>query len=300
MFGEINLYLCEPRGFCGGVTRAVKIVEGTLNKFGAPIYVYHEIVHNKHIVDDFRQRGVLFIEHLDEISDFSRPLVFSAHGVPLALEERAKEMNLISIDATCPLVKKVHKKVKDLEQEKTNIIIIGKKNHQEIIGTKGQLSNIEKVHIVSSIEDIEKLKIDNKNIGFVTQTTLSLDENKEMIEALQNKYPNINSLSKSDICYATTERQNGIKNLCKFAEAIIIIGSKNSSNSNKLKEVALVEGAKVAFLIDDASELDWEKLSTFQNIGISSGASAPEHLVEALVETFKSRYEKIKITSVKI
>ncbi len=300
MSQEINLYLCEPRGFCGGVTRAVKIVEETLNKFGSPIYVYHEIVHNKHIVETFRNKGVVFIETLDEISDSSRPLVLSAHGVPQALEEQAKALNITYIDATCPLVKKVHKKVKELDKNEAEIVIIGKKNHQEIIGTKGQIQNLEKTHIVSSVADIEQLNLQGEKIGFVTQTTLSLDETKEMIEALQAKYPNINSLSKSDICYATTERQNAIKKLCELVEMVIIIGSKNSSNSAKLKEVALAYGAKGAILIDDVSELDWESISTYKNIGISSGASAPEYLVEELVKSFQIHYGNIKIKSVKL
>ena len=297
---EINLYLCEPRGFCGGVTRAVKIVDEALNKFGSPIYVYHEIVHNKHIVENFRNKGVVFIENLEEISDFSRPLVLSAHGVPQALEEKAKELNISYIDATCPLVKKVHKKVKELDKDEAEIVIIGKKNHQEIIGTKGQLKNLERTHIVNSLADIETLNIQNDKIGFVTQTTLSLDETKEMIDALQTKYPNINSLSKSDICYATTERQNAIKKLCELVEMVIIIGSKNSSNSAKLKEVALAYGAIEAILIDDVSELDWTSVSKYKNIGISSGASAPEYLIEELVNSFQIHYGKIKIKSVKL
>ncbi|MDD4557166.1 MAG: 4-hydroxy-3-methylbut-2-enyl diphosphate reductase [Alphaproteobacteria bacterium] len=300
MFGEIELFLCAPRGFCGGVIRAVKIVEETLQKFGSPIYVYHEIVHNKHIIKNFKESGVVFIEDLSEVVDSSRPVIFSAHGVPLDLEAKAKQMNLIAIDATCPLVKKVHRKVCELESEAADVIIIGKKSHQEIIGTTGQLKDLSKAHLIGSVADVEKLSIANQKVGYVTQTTLSVDETKEIIAALQQKFPRLSSLSKSDICYATTERQRAVKTLSQEVEVMIIIGSKNSSNSNKLREVALGEGVAHAILIDDVSELNWQEMTTFSKIGISSGASAPEYLVEELVSAFKKHYEKIKITDVKL
>ena len=296
MSKELDIYLAEPRGFCAGVVRAVNIVEETLKEFGAPIYVRHEIVHNKHVIADLKNKGVIFVNEIDEVEDTNRPVIFSAHGTGLDIAAKAKELNLKTIDAVCPLVKRVHNQIRKLNEIGAEIIIIGKKNHPEIIGTIGQLPKGKSFYIIDSIEQLQSLPINPDSIvGFVTQTTLSADDTKEIIEHLRAKFKNLHSLAGNDICYATTNRQKAVKELAKYVELIVILGSQNSSNSKQLKEVALKSGVKDAILIDDVSELDWSKVKSFSKIGISAGASAPEHLTQELLNQFATHYDKINI-----
>lgn len=301
MSENLTVYVAEPRGFCAGVRRAIEIVEQALKDYGAPVYVRHEIVHNKHVIEDLKNKGVIFIDELAQMQDQSRPLIFSAHGVPQSVADETDKLGIKTIDATCPLVAKVHNQIKKLYDEDMEIIVIGKKNHVEIIGTVGQIPSSNKLHIINSKEDIEALNINPESkVGFVTQTTLSVDDTKEIVAALKQKFPSISAMRKDDICFATTNRQKAVKEMAKVAELIIVIGSKNSSNSKQLKEVALKNGAKNAVLIDDASELDWALLKEYQTIGITAGASAPEYLVQDLLDQLKSRYDNIKIMDVKV
>ncbi len=301
MSNDLTVYIAEPRGFCAGVRRAIEIVEQALKDYGAPVYVRHEIVHNKHVIEDLKNKGVIFIDELAQMQDKSRPLIFSAHGVPQSVVDETVKLGIKTIDATCPLVAKVHNQIKKLYQEDMEIIVIGKKNHVEIIGTVGQIPSNNKLHIINSKEDIEALNINPESkVGFVTQTTLSVDDTKEIVAALKEKFPTISAMSKDDICFATTNRQKAVKEMAKAADLIIVIGSKNSSNSKQLKEVALKNGAKNAVLIDDANELDWALLKEYQTIGITAGASAPEYLVQDLLYQLKSHYDNIKIMDVKV
>ena len=292
----VNLLLAEPRGFCAGVCRAVMIVKDALKKYGVPVYVRHEIVHNKHVIQELEEQGAIFINELDE-ADISRPLIFSAHGVSTAVEKQAKDKGFaIVIDATCPLVDKVHRQIRKYAANNMNIVVIGKAEHPEIIGTVGQLDDVSKVQIIKSVSDVGNLSFPtNEPIGFVTQTTLSVDETKDITTALRNKYPNLSSLKDDDICFATTNRQAAVKKVATQSDVVIVIGSKNSSNSRQLREVALKAGAKEAYLIDDVSEIPWDILEKSENIGISAGASAPEHLVAELIGALNLRYDNIKI-----
>lgn len=301
MSENLTVYIAEPRGFCAGVRRAIEIVEQALKDYGAPVYVRHEIVHNKHVIEDLKNKGVIFIDELAQMQDKSRPLIFSAHGVPQSVVDETDKLGIKTIDATCPLVAKVHNQIKKLYNEDMEIIVIGKKNHVEIIGTVGQIPNNNKLHIINSKEDIESLNINPESkVGFVTQTTLSVDDTKEIVAALKEKFPTISAMRKDDICFATTNRQKAVKEMAKVADLVIVIGSKNSSNSKQLKEVALKNGAKNAVLIDDASELDWTLLKQYQTLGITAGASAPEYLVQDLLYQLKSHYDNIKIMDVKV
>lgn len=294
-----DIYLASPRGFCAGVKRAVAIVEKTLHQYGAPVFVRHEIVHNKYVVENLKQKGAVFIEELSEINDNSRPVIISAHGAPQKVFKEAEQLNLKAIDATCPLVKRVHQQIKRLDKKGCEIIVIGKKEHAEIIGTTGQIANQDKIHIINSLNEAENLQLPQQaKTGVVTQTTLAAEDTDEIIALLQCKFPSLETLSNNDICYATTHRQAAVKELAKECEAIIVIGSKNSSNSKHLKEIALRFGAAKAFLIDDATELDWKEIINLQQIGISAGASAPEYLVEELINEFKRRYDIINIHNV--
>lgn len=296
---NINIYLARPRGFCAGVRRAIAIVEETLEKFGTPVYVRHEIVHNKHVIEALRQKGIVFIDDFSEIADKSRPVIFSAHGVSKKIEKEAEILGLTSIDATCPLVSKVHKHIHKLDNAGREIIVIGKPNHVEIIGTVGQIENGAKVHVINSLEEAKALKLDKTlSVGFVTQTTLSVDETHDITAYLKAEYPSIEAMKKDDICFATTNRQKAVKALAEKADTVLVIGSKNSSNSKQLRETALKAGVRQAFLIDDAAELDWMQLKESRNIGITAGASAPEYLVEDLLYQFRARYDNIKINDV--
>lgn len=292
----MDIYLANPRGFCAGVRRAIDIVQKALQEYGAPIYVRHEIVHNKHVVENLKDQGVIFIEDIAE-ADKNRPLVFSAHGVAEDVKKQALEMGLNIIDATCPLVLYVHKCIKKLEKDNAEIIVIGKKSHAEIIGTVGQVKNMNRVHIVANLSEARNLNFsENVKIGLVTQTTLSTDETKEITDFLKQKYPQI--VLYNNICFATTNRQKAVKKLAEKTENILVIGSKNSSNSNKLKEVALSCGIKNAMLIDDVSEINRDVSDSFDKIGITAGASAPEYLIEELIKEFEKRYDNINIHNV--
>lgn len=291
----LDLYLASPRGFCAGVRRAISIVEEAIKEFGAPVYVRHEIVHNKFVIADLELQGAIFIEELSEVKN-NRPVIFSAHGVGLDVIEEARQLGLTTIDATCPLVNKVHAQIQKFNEIGNEIVVIGKYNHPEIIGTIGQIKNQEKVHVINSAEEVEKLELQAEAmVGFVTQTTLSEDDTQEIITTLKRRFPNINAMTKADICYATTNRQKAVRAITEKVQAVIILGSKNSSNSKQLKETALKFGAKKAFLVDSAQEIDWNELVNINKIGISAGASAPEYLVEELVLEFSRHYDKINI-----
>lgn len=289
----MDIYLAEPRGFCAGVRRAITIVENALAQYGTPIYVRHEIVHNKHVIEDLRQKGVVFIEDIKE-ADVLRPLIFSAHGVSQEVKNKAKELGLFTIDATCPLVEKVHRQVRKFFEQNFEIIVIGKKEHPEIVGTVGQLEKNAKIHIIYSLDEAQNLEIEDKeHVGFVTQTTLSTDDTLEIIHCLKQRFPKIQGLPKADICYATTNRQAAVKELVMHTPNIIILGSKNSSNSRHLQETALKAGAQNAWLADDYTEINWDKVNTLSSLGISAGASAPEYLVEDLLKELEKRYHNI-------
>lgn len=292
----VDVWLAEPRGFCAGVCRALSLVEKVLNQYGAPIYVRHEIVHNKHVISSLQNKGVIFVEEIDD-ADVSRPLILSAHGVSKSVIERAKSLGFNIIDATCPLVSKVHHQIKKYASLGMNYIVIGKKEHPEVIGTLGQVDD-DNVVVISKLEDVEKINFNNgKDVGFVTQTTLSVDETKEIVAALKLKFPKIISQKRDDICFATTNRQKAVKAISEKSEVVIIIGSKNSSNSKQLQNVATSCGVN-AYLVDDVSELDLSKFKKIKNIGISAGASAPEHLVEELLSCLQEYYDNINIHNI--
>ena len=296
---DLNVLLANPRGFCAGVRRAIEIVEKAIEEFGAPIYVRHEIVHNKHVIAALKEKGAVFVNSLDDIEDTGRPVVFSAHGVSNFVKQRAAELGLKTIDATCPLVSRVHRQIAALEKKDSEIIVIGKANHAEIIGTIGQMENPYRARVINSPEEAKALNLPRETeIGFVTQTTLSVDDTKEIIDYLRKTYPNLEAMKKDDICFATTNRQKAVKEIAPKVDLLIVIGSKNSSNSKQLKEVALKNGAKNAILIDDASELEAGVLDNVKNVGITAGASAPEHLVEDLICKLKESYDIININNV--
>lgn len=295
---EIKLLLAEPRGFCAGVRRAINIVENALQKYGPPIYIRHEIVHNKHVIEELKNKGAVFVEGIEEIPE-SSVVILSAHGVGLDVIKQAKEKHLTIIDATCPLVEKVHRQIQKYAAQNFEIIVIGKSSHPEIIGTLGQIPDYKRIHVINSIQEAEKIQISaNVPVGFVTQTTLSVDDTQEIINVLKTRFPEIEGLQTKDICYATTNRQNAIKKIAPLSDCVFVLGSKNSSNSKQLRNVALKNNAPQAYLIDDVTEIDWNTLDTCHTFGISAGASAPEYLVEELIDEFKSRYHKINIQDV--
>ena len=290
---ELKILLSSPRGFCAGVERAIEIVEKSIRKYGAPVYVRHEIVHNKFVVDDLRNKGAIFVEELEEIKDKSRPVIFSAHGVPKKIPEDAKNYNMTYIDATCPLVSKVHREAENLYKADYHLILIGHKNHPEVIGTMGQLPN-GSIDLIQNEEEARKYNLKNgKKIAYVTQTTLSIDDTKDIIKILKNKFPNIREPIKEDICYATTNRQMAVKNIAKKCDAFFIIGSRNSSNSLRLVEVAKKSGCSNAHLIHSQSEIPYDLIKNSDTIGISSGASAPETLVKNFINSLKNRFTVI-------
>jgi len=292
----LQIALANPRGFCAGVERAILIVEGALEKYGAPIYVRHEVVHNKFVIKDLEKKGAIFIEDLKKVPKGSH-IIFSAHGVSKQIKNEAQNFNLIPIDATCPLVTKVHNQVNKLENKEFNIIMIGHNGHPEVEGTMGQVDarySNAKIFLVENIKDVENLQIQNsEKIGFVSQTTLSMDDTASVIEALKKKYPDIVSPKNDDICYATQNRQDAIKAMVKKHDLIIVVGSSNSSNSNRLVEIANKEGVK-SLLIDDVDTFDPLCLINKKNIGISAGASAPEVLVKNLIKKIKE-HTKVSI-----
>ena len=288
MKNNLKVYLASPRGFCAGVERAIEIVNRSLNKYGKPVYVRHEIVHNKYVVEDLKKKGAIFVEELDEIKDKSRPDIFSAHGVPKSVPEDARIKNLSFVDATCPLVSKVHRESEQLFKNGFDIVLIGHKNHPEVIGTMGQLPE-GAVKLVETINEVEKLKIDSfkKPLAYITQTTLSVDDTAEIILALKNKFPNIKEPIKEDICYATTNRQNAVKSMASKCDMLFVIGSRNSSNSVRLVEVAKKSGCQKSMLIHSDQNLPIDEIKKCKNIGITSGASAPEELVQNLIKQIK-------------
>ena len=285
----VNVFLASPRGFCAGVDRAVEIVKKTISKFGSPVYVRHEIVHNKFVVENLKSEGAVFIEELSEIENKSRPVIFSAHGVPKRVIDEAKLSNIIYIDATCPLVTKVHREAEALAKEEFNIIFIGHRNHPEVVGTMGQIDQ-RFISLVENKLDVENYspKINNNKFAYITQTTLSLDDTLEIISVLKQKYPSIKEPIKSDICYATTNRQEAVKKIAKNCDLFLVIGSRSSSNSQRLVEVAKKFGCKESLLMHSEQKLPIDKIRNANNIGITSGASAPEILVENLIKEIKS------------
>ena len=287
---ELKILLAAPRGFCAGVDRAIEIVKKSIEKYGPPIYVRHEIVHNKHVVENLKKIGAIFVEELSEIEDKTRPVIFSAHGVPKTVPKEAKNFNMEYIDATCPLVSKVHREAENLHKSGSHIILIGHKNHPEVVGTMGQIPK-GGIDLVESVEDVNKYENkENKDLAFVTQTTLSVDDTKEIIDKLKKKFPNIKEPKKEDICYATTNRQAAVKKIAKECEMFFIIGSRNSSNSVRLVEVAKNSGCSKAELIHSESVIPYEKIANCSTIGISSGASAPEILVDEFIKNLKKKF----------
>ena len=295
---EIKIYLVSPRGFCAGVDRAIEIVKKSIKKYGAPVYVRHEIVHNKHVVENLKKNGAIFVEELNEIEDKTRPVIFSAHGVPKSIPKEASKLNIEYIDATCPLVSKVHREAENLNKKGFHILLIGHKNHPEVIGTMGQLPENE-IDLIETAEDVENYKDQNKNLAFVTQTTLSVDDTKNIIASLKKRFPNIKEPAKEDICYATTNRQMAVKNIAKKCDMFFVIGSRNSSNSLRLVEVASQSGCKHSELIHGESKIPTDKIKECQTIGISSGASAPEILVQNFINELKKTFV-VKIEEVEI
>ena len=296
---KLKILLAAPRGFCAGVDRAIEVVKKSIKKFGTPVYVRHDIVHNKFVVDSLKKNGAIFVEKLDEIKDKTRPVIFSAHGVPKSVPIKAIHSKMKYIDATCPLVSKVHKEAENLHKKNYHILLIGHLNHPEVIGTMGQLPK-GSIDLIETVEDVNKyVRKNNKKIAYITQTTLSVDDTKSIIEALKNKFSEIIEPTKEDICYATTNRQAAVKKIAKDCEMFFVIGSKNSSNSLRLVEVAQQAGCKKSELIHSESTIPIEEIINCSIIGISSGASAPEVLVKNFIEKIKKEVS-VEIKEVEI
>ncbi|MCI4677789.1 4-hydroxy-3-methylbut-2-enyl diphosphate reductase [Rhodoblastus acidophilus] len=290
---KLNVYLCAPRGFCAGVVRAIDVVEQALRKFGAPIYVRHEIVHNRYVVEGLKRKGAIFVEDLAEVPDGAAPVVFSAHGVPKSVPEEAGRRNLRAIDATCPLVTKVHREAEIHFRRGRKIVLVGHRGHIEVVGTMGQLPE-GAVVLVEKPEDVARLTFSpDEPLAYVTQTTLSMDDMAEVVAALREKYPRIVEPHKQDICYATTNRQQAVKEIAGKVDAFIVVGSPNSSNSQRLREVAERHGCRRAQLVPRAADIDWSLLEGVAAIGVTAGASAPEVLVEEILDALAEKYELI-------
>ncbi|WP_170756069.1 4-hydroxy-3-methylbut-2-enyl diphosphate reductase [Ruegeria lacuscaerulensis] len=287
---SLTLYLAAPRGFCAGVDRAIKIVEMALQKWGAPVYVRHEIVHNKFVVDGLREKGAVFVEELDECPD-DRPVIFSAHGVPKSVPAAAAQREMIYVDATCPLVSKVHVEAQRHAEAGLQMIMIGHKGHPETVGTMGQLPEGE-VLLVETVEDVATVAVrDPDKLAFVTQTTLSVDDTKDIIAALQARFPAIVSPHKEDICYATTNRQEAVKAVAPKSDALLVVGAPNSSNSRRLVEVAARAGCNYAQLVQRSTDIDWRALEGISSVAITAGASAPEVLVNEVIDAFRDHFD---------
>jgi 4-hydroxy-3-methylbut-2-enyl diphosphate reductase len=285
----LTLYLAAPRGFCAGVDRAIRIVELALQKWGAPVYVRHEIVHNRYVVEDLKAKGAVFVEELDEVPD-GRPVVFSAHGVPKSVPAEAARRQMIAVDATCPLVTKVHIEAGRHHENGRQMVMIGHRGHPEVIGTMGQLPEGE-VLLVETAADVAGLAVrDPAKLAFITQTTLSVDDTAQVVAALQARFPQIVGPAREDICYATTNRQAAVKAVAARIDALLVIGAPNSSNSQRLVEVARAAGTPFAQLVQRAADIDWRALSGIRAVGITAGASAPEVLVREVVDAFRSRF----------
>jgi 4-hydroxy-3-methylbut-2-enyl diphosphate reductase len=286
----LTLYLAAPRGFCAGVDRAIKIVEMALHKWGAPVYVRHEIVHNKYVVDSLRAKGAVFVEELDDCPP-DRPVIFSAHGVPKAVPAEAERRKMIFVDATCPLVSKVHIEAARHHENGLQMIMIGHEGHPETIGTMGQLPPGE-VLLVETVEDVASVAVrDPARLAFVTQTTLSVDDTADIVAALQARFPSIVGPHKEDICYATTNRQEAVKAMAPKADAMLVVGAPNSSNSKRLVEVGARAGCSYAQLVQRATDIDWRALEGIRSVGVTAGASAPEDLVDEVIDAFRDRYD---------
>ena len=289
---KLTIRLCGPRGFCAGVDRAIQIVVLALKKYGAPVYVRHEIVHNKYVVDGLRQRGAVFINELSDIpaDHADKPVVFSAHGVPKSVPADAEARNMLALDATCPLVSKVHKQAMLHERRGRHVLLIGHKGHPEVIGTMGQLPD----GTVSLIETVESAKAyqpsDADNLGFVTQTTLSVDDTADIIAVLNERFPQLSAPSAESICYATTNRQDAVKFAAPGTDMFLVVGAPNSSNSKRLVEVAERAGAKAALLVQRASEIPWDGMGNLRILGLSAGASAPEIIVDEIIDAFRAKF----------
>ena len=297
---KLKILLAAPRGFCAGVDRAIEIVKKSIDKYGSPVYVRHEIVHNKHVVESLKKIGAIFVEELDEIKDKSRPVIFSAHGVPKSVIDNASNLNMTYVDATCPLVSKVHREAENIYKQGMHILLIGHENHPEVIGTMGQLPS-GSIDLIESQEDAKKyVNNSGEKLAYITQTTLSVDDTRDIIEILKSRFPNIYEPKKEDICYATTNRQEAVKKIAPKCEMFFVIGSRNSSNSVRLVEVAKKNGSKSAELIHSESIIPFDKINECKTIGISSGASAPEILVSKFMEDLKKQFtidiEEVEIT----
>ncbi len=294
---KLTIILAEPRGFCAGVDRAIGIVERALEKFGAPVYVRHEIVHNKYVLEDLQKKGAIFVKELDDVPE-NAPVIFSAHGVPKKVPAEAARRNMLYIDATCPLVSKVHREAEILHAAGRQIILIGHAGHPEVVGTMGQLPEGD-VLLIENKSDVGKLAVaDPEKISYITQTTLSVDDTKEIVTALKARFPKISAPKKEDICYATTNRQAAVKDIAPQVEVMIVIGSRNSSNSNRLVEVARAYGCPRAILADHAQEIDWAALAGIKTLGLTAGASAPELLVQEVIAAARQFFDvEIKTVS---
>lgn len=288
---KLHVLLCAPRGFCAGVVRAIDAVEEALRLHGAPVYVRHEIVHNKYVVEGLKAKGAVFVEELDEIPDTTKPVIFSAHGVPKSIPEEAEARNIFAIDATCPLVTKVHREAELHYKQGRQVVLVGHAGHPEVVGTLGQLPS-GSIFLVQSLDDIANLKPkDESNLAYVTQTTLSVDDTRCMVEALTRRFPRIMGPHREDICYATTNRQDAVKQIAPIVDAMLVVGSSNSSNSQRLREVAERSGCKLARLVLRAEDVDWTLFSNISSLGITAGASAPEILVEEIMDAFAERFD---------
>ena len=288
---KLHVLLCAPRGFCAGVVRAIDAVEEALRIHGAPVYVRHEIVHNKYVVEGLKAKGAIFVEELDEVEDTTKPVIFSAHGVPKSIPKDAKARNILAIDATCPLVTKVHREAELHHKQGRQVLLVGHAGHPEVVGTLGQLPN-NSIVLVQTPEDVANLAPkDENNLAYVTQTTLSVDDTRSMVAALTRRFPNIVGPHREDICYATTNRQEAVKRVAPIVDALLVVGSSNSSNSQRLKEVAERSGCKLARLVLRAEDVEWDLFSTISTLGITAGASAPEILVEEIMDAFAKHFE---------
>tara|TARA_B100001175_G_scaffold31207_1_gene22939 strand:+ start:1760 stop:2701 length:942 start_codon:yes stop_codon:yes gene_type:complete len=293
MSKELNIYLAGPRGFCAGVDRAIEMVKEALKKYGQPVYVRHEIVHNKYVVENLKSEGAVFIEELNEIKDKSRPVIFSAHGVPKSVPQEALDLNLLYFDATCPLVSKIHKEVEIFDRKQLPVILIGHRNHPEVIGTMGQTKS--EIFLVETVEDVIKLPLNkDEKIAYVTQTTLSVDDTKDIVTEVKKRFNNVIEPKKNDICYATTNRQEAVKKIAVNCDYFLVIGASNSSNSLRLVEVARNYGSKKAILVEDVDSLNLNIFEDSENIGITASASSPEILVKKLIDKLKDNFS-IKI-----
>jgi len=287
---KLDIYLAGPRGFCAGVERAILMVQEAIKKYGSPVYVRHEIVHNKYVVDNLKAEGAIFVEELSEIDQTDRPVIFSAHGVPKSVPKEAEKLNLLYYDATCPLVSKIHREVENFERKSLPVILIGHHNHPEVIGTMGQTSN--KVYLVENKEDVKSLPIPkDQQIAYVTQTTLSVDDTKEIIDEIKFHFENVLEPKKKDICYATTNRQEAVKNIAKHCDYFFVLGSKNSSNSLRLVEVAKNYGSQHSILVDDVESFDPSIINGKSKIGITASASSPEILVKKILKKIEQYFE---------